>query len=427
MSTLNRKVTYRLYPSIKQKNRMKEYLCLHQRLYNAGLEERIDAYKKCKIKIKFKDQCKSLTLVREQNPEYAIINAQSQQVTLKRLDLAFAYFFRRVKEGKKKLGFPRFKSLDRYKGWGYKSHGDGWKFKPGKDFKNGTLSISGIGSVQVRGRARYRDKEKTDRNPGIPKTMEILKRGDLWFASITFRISTPFRSSGTEAMGLDWGTSRFMTIVNPDQKIEVIENPRYWNQAKEQVIKTQQELSRKKKGSKNREKTKEKLNRHHRRLRWKRENFLHQTSAEIIKKVGLLGVEDLDIQKMTSGGGKYKSGLNRSILDTAPGLFFQLLEYKAEEAGIFYVKAPTRKLKPSQTCYRCHNQEKKKLSERVHTCKKCGLTCDRDVNAAHVILEYALKESGQELALGVEGKQEECLASFLKHETLPIPEAAFSS
>jgi len=103
-----------------------------------------------------------------------------------------------------------------------------------------------------------------------------------------------------------------------------------------------------------------------------------------------------------------------------------MLEYKAEEAGIAYVKAPTRKLKPSQTCHRCGKQEKKALSERIHNCKNCGVVCDRDVNAAHVILQYALNKqlTGQELALGVEEEQEIFFAPLLKHETPPIPEAA---
>jgi putative transposase len=336
---------------------MIEFLRLHQRLYNGGLEERIDAYKKCGVRISFKNQCKSLTQVRSENPEYSALNAQSEQVTLKRLSLAFDNFFRRLKEGKKKAGFPRFKALSRYKGWGYKAHGDGWRFKPGKNFVNGTLIVSGIGNIQIRGRARYRDKKKTTCDPGIPKTMEIFRKGEQWFASVTFETPKPHRVSGDEAIGIDWGTSRFMTIVNHDEKITTIENPRYWNQNKNKIIKVQKNLSRKKKGSQNREKSKRILRGLHQRLGWKRENFLHQTSSKIIKMAKIIGVEDLNIKGMTAKGGRYKSGLNRSILDTAPGTFFQMLEYKAEEAGITYVKAPTRKLKPSQTCHRCGKQE----------------------------------------------------------------------
>ncbi|MDJ0577970.1 MAG: zinc ribbon domain-containing protein, partial [Xenococcaceae cyanobacterium MO_234.B1] len=65
------------------------------------------------------------------------------------------------------------------------------------------------------------------------------------------------------------------------------------------------------------------------------------------------------------------------------------------EAGGFYIEVPTKKLKPSQTCPNCGHQKKKALSERVHSCEKCFYTCDRDVAAAMVMLQYA---RGQELS-----------------------------
>ncbi len=423
MQTANRKVTYRLYPSKKQRHRMEEMLRLHQRLYNSALEERIDAYRKCGVSVGFVDQCRSLTQVRAEHPEYEQLNAQSSQVTLKRLDRAFSNFFRRLKQGEVKPGFPRFKSLDRFKGWGYKAHGDGWTFFSRQHFINGTLRLSGVGDLQARGRARCRDKERLSRNPGIPKTVEILKKGDLWFASVTFETPTPYRASGEEAVGIDWGTMQFLTIVNEKSEVKTVENPRHWNQSAEKLKTAQQDLSRKKKGSKNRQKSNRKVIRCHRRLAWKREDFLHQTSADVVKQAKLIGVETLNVKGMTSAGGSYKAGLNRSILDTAPGTFFRLLECKAAEAGIPYVEAPTRSLKPSQTCCSCGSREKKRLSERTHNCQKCGLVCDRDVNAALVILQYALaKHAGQELALGADGWRPRVV--FPKHETPPIPEVA---
>lgn len=92
METVKRKVTYRLYPSRRQKNQMVETLRLHQRLYNAALEQRIDAYKRCSVSLTFSDQCADLTNLRAEFAEYAALNAQSEQVTLKRLDLAFSHF-----------------------------------------------------------------------------------------------------------------------------------------------------------------------------------------------------------------------------------------------------------------------------------------------------------------------------------------------
>jgi putative transposase len=160
---VSRKVVYRMYPTRRQNAALRDMLGLHQRLYNAALEQRIAAWRSTRTSLGFVDQCFDLTELRGDNEAYAAMNAQSSQVTLKRLDLAFAAFFRRVKAGQTP-GFPRFKAFDRYSGWGYKSHGDGFRFTPGnrkvsrlKDGarqRHGILRLSGIGNIKVRARAR---------------------------------------------------------------------------------------------------------------------------------------------------------------------------------------------------------------------------------------------------------------------------------
>jgi len=78
----------------------------------------------------------------------------------------------------------------------------------------------------------------------------------------------------------------------------------------------------------------------------------------------------------------------REILDTAPAQLMQMISYKAEDAGAWIMEAPTRKLKPSQTCPSCGRQEKKTLSQRTHSCG-CGHVEDRDLAAARVVLNWA--------------------------------------
>ncbi len=65
------------------------------------------------------------------------------------------------------------------------------------------------------------------------------------------------------------------------------------------------------------------------------------------------------------------------------------IKYKVEEAGGLFVEVPSQKVKPSQTCPKCLDQKKKELSERIHCCKNCGYTADRDVASAIVCLDYA--------------------------------------
>ena len=136
MAPVHRRVTYKLYPSPAHAAEMGRVCGLHRALYNAALQERIDAWRLARKSVGFAEQCRSLTTVRRENPEYLAVNAQSLQVTLKRLDLAFAAFFRRVKAGEEP-GFPRFKGRDRFPGFGFKSHGDGFRFTPGTGWAYG--------------------------------------------------------------------------------------------------------------------------------------------------------------------------------------------------------------------------------------------------------------------------------------------------
>src|SRR5205814_2322840 len=117
------------------------------------------------------------------------------QVTLKRVDRAFQNFFRRVRAGQSKPGFPRFKSFARFSGWGYKTHGDGWRLFTNERMKHGRLRLAGIGELKIRGQAR---------SAGTPKTCEIMHKGECWYASITIACQ-PQREAGRLASGLDWG------------------------------------------------------------------------------------------------------------------------------------------------------------------------------------------------------------------------------
>jgi len=96
----NRKATYKLYPSAAQKVVLLDLLHSHKNLWNAALEERIDAWSKCKKSISYEDQCKSLTQIRGELPlDWATVNCSSQQITLRRLDKAFKAFFSRCAKG----------------------------------------------------------------------------------------------------------------------------------------------------------------------------------------------------------------------------------------------------------------------------------------------------------------------------------------
>jgi putative transposase len=395
-----------MYPTRRQNAALFDMLGLHQRLYNAALEQRIAAWRRTRTSLGFVDQCFDLTGFRAEDKSYAALNAQSSQVTLKRLDLAFAAFFRRVKAGQTP-GFPRFKAFDRFSGWGYKSHGDGFRFTPGnatvsrrKDGprqRHGLLKLSGIGTIKVRGQAR---------TPGQVTTCEIQRKADRWYVSLTISCF-PSREGGTEALGQDWGVETFSTLAREDGGFDAIANPRFFKKHRESVERAQKHLEATLKDSPQRRAAKVALGRAKGREANQRHDFLHQTTAKVIARVALLATEKLGAERMVKSAkgtiaepGKnvaQKAGLNREILATSPGTYHKMLRYKAEEAGSLYVETPTRSLKPSQRCSNCWQVAKKTLSERVHRCN-CGCVLTRDQNGARVNLRWALSNLGQELA-----------------------------
>ena len=385
-----RKVTYRLYPTPTQSEKLTALLRSHQQLYNAALEERIGAWQKARRSINYADQCTSLTQIRRDLPEWAEPNCSSQQMTLRRLDKAFSAFFRRVKAGQTP-GFPRFKSLSRFPGFSFKGHGDGWRFTPNKDWKHGSLRLSGIGQVACRGQARQ---------GGDICASDLLCRDGQWFLSLTVAPAEIVRErTGHGAIGLDWGVETLLSGVT-DQGEEVkLENPRWYQGDKAEITVLQQAVSRKRRGSRRCKQAVRKLARARAHQARRRLDFLHKETSKLAQGYALVAMEELQVSNMTrSAKGtleepgknvKQKAGLNREILDTAPALMMQLLRYKVPETGGLWAEAPTRKLKPSQTCPMCGRGQKKRLSERVHLCV-CGHTEPRDIASARVVLNWAL-------------------------------------
>ncbi|MFO8004072.1 RNA-guided endonuclease InsQ/TnpB family protein [Thioalkalivibrio sp.] len=356
---VQRKVTYRLYPTAAQLAALEHQRWVHCLLWNEALAERRLAWGERRESLGFSAQCKRLTEWRRQSKVLRGLNAQSEQVTLKRLDWAFQHFFRRVSNGETP-GFPRFKPLHRFRGWGYKTHGDGWSLITNERMKHGTLRLSGVGKVAIRGKPR---------TPGTPKTCEILYRNGRWYASVTLDCQ-PERARGDQLGGLDWGLETFATVATP-AGTETIANPRHLAGTLDEIRRVQRDISRmeeaaKKASGKTRrfpvsnrlQRQYERLRHLHRKVANQRNDFLHQMTARLVGQFAVLGLEALNIRNMTAAGGPFKKGLNRSILDAAGGAFHQRLGYKAEEAGTWAMEAPTRQLRPSQTCHACGRQER---------------------------------------------------------------------
>jgi putative transposase len=403
-----RNATYRLYPNASQRELLCELLRHHHALYNAAVQERSEAWKRARVNVTKTMQCRQLTQLRSADPEFAAINAQSQQVTLERVDRAFDGFFRRVKLGQTP-GYPRFKSQKRFRGWGYKSHGNGWRLTLGTKRRNGTLRLAGIGdALRIRGRVKF---------DGLPKTMDVIHERGKWLISVVFEASVK-RVAGSQQIGVDWGVENFLTLSTG----ETIANPRFGKNEAGRLKQRERRLSRKKRGSRNYYKALRVVAKSRNRVTCRRRDFLHKTSAALVGRASLIATEMLQIRNITASARgarekpgvrvRQKAGLNRSILDTAPAMFLSMVRYKAEEAGVEFVEVPTREVKPSQRCPGCGQIRKKDLRERRHRCE-CGTHLHRDHAAALVCLQWALK-AGDRPCVEVN------VGSPVKHETNPV-------
>jgi putative transposase len=117
---------------------------------------------------------------------------------LKRLDLAFKAFFRRIRAGEEP-GFPRFKAKERFPGFGgFKTHGDGFRFTPGKGWCHGKLRLSGVGEMTARGEAR---------TPGRVVCCDLQRKADGWYLSLVVECE-PHRESGDTGKPVSTGAWR---------------------------------------------------------------------------------------------------------------------------------------------------------------------------------------------------------------------------
>ena len=294
--------------------------------------------------------------------------------------MAFQRFFKGLG------GYPKFKSIRHYSGWTYPCIA-GWKAL--SDGKNGHLELSNLGKIQMRGKAR---------TWGKPTTCTIVNRQGIWYASITVQCN-PARETSTGAVGLDFGCLTAVAMSDGS----IVENPRYLattqakirNASKSKRRKIKPDFKQKIKASKRWKKANKRVSKLQRKASNQRSNWVHQVAAEIVSRNSLVATEKLWVKAMTrkaKKGSKRKSqktGLNRSILDVGMGMLRSAIEYKLSEARGIFVEVPTVKIKPSQTCPKCGSQKKKELSERIHNCP-CGFTCDRDVAAAMVMLNWAM-------------------------------------
>lgn len=336
-------------------------------IYNTALAQRKEAWEREKRSVTRVEQQVWLKEAKKTDERLQEIYSQVAQEVLFRVERAFAAFFRRVKNGETP-GYPRFKGRGRYKSITFTQFGEG----KGASFQDGKMRLSKIGPVKIRLHREI---------PGTIKTVTVKRDATgKWWAIFTaeIEIARPQAHTGP-AVGLDAGLEKFAALSDGS----IIENPRHLRKTEKRLKHAQRNFSRKKKGSRNREKARRKLAKLHVKVFSQRRDFLHKQSRRLVETYSLIAVEKLNIKGVVKN-----HRLAKSISDAGWGEFVAMLEYKAAEAGTKLVKVNPSGT--SQECSRCGMDVPKELSERTHCCPHCGLTLDRDVNAARNILKKAL-------------------------------------
>jgi len=376
-----RRITFKLYPNRQQEAQLHYWLRLHCGLYNAAVYNRKTQYQKFGHSVNYLEQQNCLPDFKEVWPEYKPLGSHALQATLKRVDFAFVRFFKGLG------GYPKFKASRRYSGWTYPCK-SGWKAQ--SNGKNGHLSITNLGKIQMRGQAR---------TWGVPTTCTIIFRNGKWFASITVQCE-PTRKTDTESIGIDLGCKDAVTLSTGEK----IAKPDFIKEGQRQVKTASKRLRRKRSPNRNKKVKASRRWKHERsyvsrcqrKVARQREDWLHKTTSNIVSSNSLVAGEQLNVKGMTTKAKKgkrkaQKAGLNRSILDVGFGMIGGMLEYKLAEAAGFYLESPTRQLKPTQRCAKCWELTPKTLADRTHTCSNpsCNHVEDRDVNAAQVNVIWA--------------------------------------
>lgn len=365
-STIIRKTfKYRISPKTKVvKDRLYHTLDLCRWLYNCALQERKTAYRDFGVTdINYYSQASQLPRVKKDCPELAFVNSQVLQDTLRRLDKAYQAFFRRCKQGQAP-GHPRFQGKHRFNSFTYPQT-SGWRLVGHK------LRLTKIGILNV---ILHRPIE------GQIKTVTISKsRTDKWYVCFSCEVKQPEPLPDTgNSIGIDVGLNSFLTDSNGAK----VDNPRWYRVAERRLKTAHRKVSRRKKGSKRRRKAVKQLALAHEKTRNQRLDFQHKLANELVQHNDLIAVEALKPKNMVRN--RY---LAKSISDAGWGQFLSILSAKAEYAGRTVVKVDPKQT--SQLCSSCGSIVKKALSVRVHRCS-CGLTLDRDHNAARNILARAL-------------------------------------
>ncbi|WP_327714396.1 transposase [Streptomyces sp. NBC_00490] len=357
----------RFYPTGVQAAELSRTFGCVRLVYNKALEERTRAWYGEQRRISYVQSSAALTQWKktEELAFLAEVSSVPLQQALRHLQTAFGNFFAQ------RAKYPRYKSRK-------KSRASAEYTRSAFTWRDGQLTLAKMaGPLDIRWSRPLPEGAE-------PTTVTVSRdAAGRWFVSLLCEDRIAPAPATTNAVGLDAGITSLVTLSTGEK----VANPRHEQRDRTRLARAQRELSRKAKGSANREKARRKVARVHARIADRRRDVLHKLSARLVRENQTVVIEDLSVRNLLKNG-----TLARAISDAAWTQLRSMLEYKCAWYGRELVVID-RWFPSSKLCGNCGTvRGKLPLNVRTWTCT-CGAVHDRDVNAARNILAAGLAAS----------------------------------
>ncbi|MGA2199389.1 MAG: transposase, partial [Nitrososphaerales archaeon] len=343
-----------------------------RRLWNVALGHRRRRFEESLGATSYGIQAAILTAERKIDSELNALYSQCGQDVLRRLDRSYKAFFKHIARP------PKFKPFRKEGSFTYPQAYNG-----SVELSDGKISLSKVGDVRV---VVHREVPKD----GKLKICTIRREAcGEWYAILVYETDEPEPAKKEvfeSPVGIDLGLNSIITTTDGLK----VSPPKFLRKSEKRLKRLQRRLSRKKKGSKNRERARHLIAVQHAKVRRQRENFNHVLSASIVAEHDFVAMEDLRIRNMVKN-----HSLAKSIHDAAWRQLMTFVDYKERRMG--GLMEPVDAAYSTQDCFFCGARNQATLSMREFRCVGCRRMLDRDLNASWKILSRGLSIIGQDM------------------------------